>query len=203
MTESIESPLALPAARRRFLKPAAGARPDAGVEDKILKLERQSGSFKRLIAARVGRRFAEDVWQSALLQMTEHLQRGHEVANLYAYMRTVCVNCANKELGRQYRRSEVMVGGAAELDLQGAEDAELDDSGLRYSDVRDILAAALTPLEHQVYVLRHVFGMTSKDIGRHLDRSPAAVRQTLSRADGKLRDPEVLACFDHRLTYDA
>lgn len=195
MTESIENPLGLPRPRSPFARwGSAGG--GASVEDQIGKIADRGGFYKTIIFSKVGPRSTEDVWQNALLQMTQHLQAGNEVKNLHAYMKTVCVNAANAELRRRYLRSEVLVGDAYDVKIHDTEeDLVLDETGLRYSDVRTILAKELTALEHQVYLLRYGYEMTSTEIGEQLGCKASAVRQTLTRANNKLTTPSAQAFF--------
>lgn len=199
MTESIENPgsFSVPG-RRTFLGLWGPARTEApeSAEDKILWLQERAGHFRRIIYGCIAERYVADVWQTALLAMTEHLKRGNQVENLSAYMATVCRNCARDELERIRRRAELLIDDTEVLQDRGV---LLDDSGLDYEEVKKVLEEVLTPLEHKVYVLRHVYDLPSRQIGALLGSSAASVRQTIRRAHRKVNTPEVKARFIYRL----
>ncbi|EMY32930.1 ECF subfamily RNA polymerase sigma-24 subunit [Arthrobacter crystallopoietes BAB-32] len=130
---------------------------------------------------------AEDVLQEAWLRFADVPM--DEVREPRAYLLRTVTNLALNQIRTQQRRREEYIGpwlpepvGAVP---RTAAAAAPDDAAVLADDVSMamlIVLEQLTPLERAAYILSDVFGYQAPEIGRTLDRSPAAVRQLISRA---------------------
>lgn len=138
----------------------------------------------------------EDVLQEAWLSWAS-TSRG-DVANPRAYLIRTTVNESLRRLGRAHHRREAYVGPWLPEPLVDAE-PDTSDPAVRADEVSMALLVVLEtlgPLERAVFILRESFGYDYAEIGRILDRTPAAVRQLGHRAREHVRtrrprfDPE-------------
>lgn len=129
---------------------------------------------------------AEDVVQEAWLRFAEVPLE--EVREPRAYLLRTVTNLALNQLRTQQRRREEYVGPwlpEPVSSLPGAAAPAPDEAAVLADDVSLamlVVLEQLSPLERAAYILSEVFGYPAPDIARTLDRSPAAVRQLISRA---------------------
>lgn len=126
---------------------------------------------------------AEDVVQEAWLRWRNVDLEA--VDNLRAYLLTITSRLAINRLRQLKARRETYVGPwlpepvAADGRSDPAKEAELADE---VSMAMLVVLESLTPLERAAFVLTDVFAMPSSEVAQALSRSPAAVRQLVSRA---------------------
>jgi RNA polymerase sigma-70 factor (ECF subfamily) len=131
---------------------------------------------------------AEDAVQDAWLRWAEVDQ--HDVERPRAYLITIVTRQAINRVRQQQRRRESYIGPwlpepLPDLQVAGADTAvELADS---LSMAMLVILQTLSPAERAAFVLREVFGFGYDEIAGSLDRSPAAVRQLVSRARQHVR----------------
>jgi RNA polymerase sigma-70 factor (ECF subfamily) len=124
---------------------------------------------------------AEDVLQESWLRWAQADQ--DEVRDPRAYLVRVVTRQALNRLRTLQRQRETYVGTWLPEPLVTAPDV-LDDVELAESVSFAMLLVleTLTPLERAAFVLREVFGFEYDEIAAATDRTPAAVRQLVSRA---------------------
>src|SRR3954447_17794823 len=124
---------------------------------------------------------AEDVLQESWLRWSE--ARQDEVRDPRAYLVRIVTRQSLNRLRTLQRQRESYVGPWLPEPLVTApdvlEDVELAES---VSFAMLLVLETLTPLERAAFVLRDVFGFEYAEIAAATDRSPAAVRQLVSRA---------------------
>jgi RNA polymerase sigma-70 factor (TIGR02957 family) len=124
---------------------------------------------------------AEDVLQESWLRCAEVLQ--DEIRDPRAYLVRVVTRQSLNRLRTLQRQRETYIGTWLPEPLVTApdvlEDVELADS---VSIAMLLVLETLTPLERAAFVLREVFGFEYDEIAAAIDRTPAAVRQLVSRA---------------------
>jgi RNA polymerase sigma-70 factor, ECF subfamily len=130
---------------------------------------------------------ADDVLQDAWLRFSE--VRLDDVSQPRAYLLRTVTNLALNQLRTQQRRREDYVGPWLPEPVSALPDlsaqAAPDDAAVLADDVSLamlVVLEQLSPLERAAYILGEVFGYQAPEIGRTLDRSPAAVRQLMARA---------------------
>lgn len=128
---------------------------------------------------------AEDVLQESWLRWAARSQDGtrEEVRDPRAYLVRVVTHQALNRLRTLQRQRETYVGPWLPEPLVTAPDVldhvELAES---VSFAMLLVLETLSPLERAAFVLREVFGFEYDEIAATLDRTPAAVRQLVSRA---------------------
>jgi RNA polymerase sigma-70 factor (ECF subfamily) len=127
---------------------------------------------------------AEDVAQEAMLRIHRGAQEGVELTNPDAYATTVATRLALDAARTAHRRRETYVGTwlpepILSDDSDPAHRLEVDEA---VSLALLIVLQRLSPIERAVFLLRDTFGYAYSDIATILDRSEAACRQSLSRA---------------------
>lgn len=105
-----------------------------------------------------------------------------------AYLVRMVTNRSLNALRSRHRRREAYIGPWL---------PEPVDTGLRPDDAAAladdvtfallVLLEQLSPLERAAFVLREVFELPTDEVAESLERSPAAIRQLVSRARGHLR----------------
>ena len=132
---------------------------------------------------------AEDVLQEAWLRFSDVPQ--DHVREPRAFLLRTVTNLALNQIRAQQRRRENYVGPwlpEPVSSLPGAPTAIApDDAAVLADDVSLamlVVLEQLSPLERAAYILGEVFGYPAPEIARTLGRSPAAVRQLISRARG-------------------
>lgn len=140
------------------------------------------GAAYRILGSHVE---AEDIVQDAWIRWAGV---DHEpIEEPRAYLLTVTSRLALNRARDLSTRRESYVGPwlpepvASEPDprVDGAAAAQLADE---VSMAMLIVLESLSPLERAAFVLTEVFAMTAPEVGRALDRTPAAVRQLVHRA---------------------
>ncbi|MCB7137981.1 RNA polymerase sigma factor SigJ [Cellulosimicrobium marinum] len=129
---------------------------------------------------------AEDVVQDTWLRWDA--QDRSDVQDPRAYLVRVTTRLALDRLRVLKRRRETHVGPWLPDPLLTTPDAALQVK--REVDVSTALLVVLetlSPLERAVFVLREVFDVPADEVGRVLDRTPEAVRQTARRAREHVR----------------
>lgn len=128
---------------------------------------------------------AEDVLQESWLRWTARSQDGEqeEVRDPRAYLVRVVTRQSLNRLRTLQRQRETYVGPWLPEPLVTAPDVlehvELAES---VSFAMLLVLETLSPLERAAFVLREVFGFEYDEIATTLDRTPAAVRQLVSRS---------------------
>lgn len=150
---------------------------------------------------------AEDVLQDAWVAWSGFDRA--TVRSVDAYLVRLVAHRALNSLRAQQRRRETYVGPWLPEPVetaQGPEDAAALADSVTFALL--VLLEQLSPLERAAFVLREVFEVPAPEVGRTLGRSPAAVRQLvsrarahLSRAGGEARY-DVDAALHHRLAGD-
>ncbi|HSV41199.1 MAG TPA: RNA polymerase sigma-70 factor [Nocardioidaceae bacterium] len=124
---------------------------------------------------------AEDVVQETYLRWADVLH--DEVRDPRAYLVRIVTRQSLNRMRTLKRQRESYVGPWLPEPLvttaDVADDVELADS---VSFAMLVVLETLTPLERAVFVLREVFAFEYDEIAKATDRTPAAVRQLLSRA---------------------
>jgi RNA polymerase sigma-70 factor, ECF subfamily len=130
---------------------------------------------------------AEDVVQEAWLRFAEVSLE--EVREPRAYLLRTVTNLALNQIRTQQRRREEYVGPwlpEPVSSLPGTSAAPAPDEAAVLADdvslAMLVVLEQLSPLERAAYILGEVFGYPAPEIATTLDRSPAAVRQLMSRA---------------------
>jgi RNA polymerase sigma-70 factor (ECF subfamily) len=138
---------------------------------------------------------ADEVVQEALLRGYQKLPSFQFQAAFGSWIYRIAVNCAFNFVERRDR--EVMRSDARDLD--GEADRPQDQvPDLAAGPERLLLSRemaaqqefamhALTPLERTAFLLRHVEGQSTSEIGAALSMAPNAVKQAIFRAVQKLR----------------
>jgi RNA polymerase sigma-70 factor (ECF subfamily) len=128
---------------------------------------------------------AEDVLQESWLRWSARSQDGEqeEVRDPRAYLVRVVTRQSLNRLRTLQRQRETYVGPWLPEPLVTAPDVlehvELAES---VSFAMLLVLETLSPLERAAFVLREVFGFEYDEIATTLDRTPAAVRQLVSRS---------------------
>jgi RNA polymerase sigma-70 factor (ECF subfamily) len=128
---------------------------------------------------------AEDVLQESWLRWAARNEDGDqdEVRDPRAYLVRIVTRQSLNRLRTLQRQRESYVGTWLPEPLVTSpdvlEDVELADS---VSFAMLLVLETLTPLERAAFVLREVFGFEYDEIAAATDRTPAAVRQLVSRA---------------------
>ncbi len=130
---------------------------------------------------------AEDVVQEAWLRFAEVPLE--EVREPRAYLLRTVTNLALNQIRSQQRRREEYVGPWLPEPVSSLPDTAAapapDEAAVLADDVSLamlVVLEQLSPLERAAYILGEVFGYPAPEIANTLDRSPAAVRQLMSRA---------------------
>lgn len=149
---------------------------------------------------------AEDVVQEAWIRWST--VDPESIDDARAYLLTVTSRLALNRLRHLKARRESYVGPwlpepvATGPGVEGGAAAVLADE---VSMALLIVLESLSPLERAAFVLGEVFGMSSSEVARALDRSPAAVRQLVHRARSHVeaRQPRhVVGGPQHRAVVD-
>ena len=126
---------------------------------------------------------AEDVVQEAYLRMFRGLAGFREEARFETWMHRIVVNTALNDLRRRGRFGEVMDDEIS--------DAPAPDRVEQRAVERDALERGLAALplgQRTVIVLKDVYGLSCREIGRELEIEEGAVKVRLHRARKRLRE---------------
>ncbi|MFI8323462.1 RNA polymerase sigma factor [Streptomyces sp. NPDC085529] len=164
------------------------------------EVARSLDSYRRTVRSWVTPNHADDVLAKATEKFYKHLRRNGPVAeNPRSYFYKVCRNAAADHLTGIKKLAEDFVGDST-LSLvdpnQGLYVAATD--GMTLVEVSDqvrrglkVLEATFSPHELTTWLLREAYGLDATAIAEHTGSTAGAVRQTLRRARGKLKDPTV------------
>jgi RNA polymerase sigma-70 factor (ECF subfamily) len=132
---------------------------------------------------------AEDVVQETFLRVHRALHRFDGRASFATWVHRIATNAALDALRQGRSRQELAYDTLAEL--HPVVSAEPDpERRARSGDVRAALGeaiATLSPTERLAFVLRHLEGCSTAEIGERLGTGALAARQSVFRAVSKLR----------------
>ncbi|WP_369211114.1 RNA polymerase sigma factor [Streptomyces flavofungini] len=165
---------------------------DRSIDTVIEDLKGREKHFKRLIEKNIARQHADDVWQESLLRIYSRLADGEVIQNVDAYMATICKNTTTDTLRRLGRQAQALAGEEIEANEQMRSVVDFDH-GIGFEKIQKVLRAELTPHQHKVYILKHYYGLDSRQIADLVGAAgPGAVRQSIRAANRKLRTPAVM-----------
>ncbi len=167
-------------------------------------VRRQRHGMQRLASRFVGRPSdQEDVVQNALLAAWQHLPDFERRATFGSWMHRVTINSALMFLRRQHHLQETFVADLEEWTTSreyrpgsrahgtALHSAQPPDEALHLLELKALLTrliAQLPPRLREVFVLRHIEGQSTKEIGALLGLSDSAVKTRVHRACRALRD---------------
>ncbi|QKW21594.1 sigma-70 family RNA polymerase sigma factor [Kitasatospora sp. NA04385] len=132
---------------------------------------------------------AEDVVQETWLRLDRH---AGEVDNLGGWLTTVASRiCLNELRGRQRRREEELDTSVPDPVLAAPERGDPEAAALlgdRVGLALQVVLGTLGPAERLAFVLHDLFAVPLEDIAPLLEKSPAAVRQSVSRARRRVKE---------------
>jgi RNA polymerase sigma-70 factor, ECF subfamily len=149
------------------------------VAELFRRCEPRLGSYLAQVVA--DRTLAEDLLQDTFHDAFRARHRLNDVRNPDAWLFGIARNRALRAL-RGRRRLQNALRRLAQL---SREDPSADGELLH---VRDLLERHLSPEDRTLLVLRYLHGFSAEELAEIVGRSPAAVRQRLSRARTKLVD---------------
>ena len=128
---------------------------------------------------------AEDLVQSALLEVYRKWSRVSRAQNIDAYVRRVLVNTyldwTRRRSWRERPSAEATLPTSGHVAEPGADTTVLESSRMRE------LVTGLAPQARAVLVLRYYLDLDDATIASHLGVTPSTVRATASRALSTLR----------------
>ena len=198
VTQSVESSGSFPARRRGAIPDPRQAltlnreQTEADPAAEVLKrLADHRAYWYAVIRSKVPELYVEDAYGEACVRITENVAKHdpRRIVNIDAYIRRTCINCAIDQLRRKTAEAETLVKLGSMPETLVDDDAVIASE--RYLIVREVLADVLTERQHISYVLRHVFKLTSREIGERLEISHALARKDLSAAQKALDKEEV------------
>ena len=163
----------------------------AGDPAAIADLVRQHEAAVRLYAAKVAPRpdMAEDIAQKAFLEALKSMANFDPTRSFQFWMQGIVRNVARREWKRLAQQSGLERDGLAEYIEKLASSPEpVDDSAV--SDRLDALRACLEKLpgkSREVVKLRYAMEMSCRDVSARLGLTIAAVKMSLLRVRGALR----------------
>ncbi|MFC8721307.1 sigma-70 family RNA polymerase sigma factor [Kitasatospora sp. NPDC057198] len=132
---------------------------------------------------------AEDVVQETWLRLDRHAE---EVDNLGGWLTTVASRvCLNELRSRERRREEELDTAVPDPVLAAPERDDPEAAALlgdRVGLALQVVLGTLGPSERLAFVLHDLFAVPLEDIAPLLDKSPAAVRQSVSRARRRVKE---------------
>lgn len=135
------------------------------------------GAAYRILGSHVD---AEDVVQEAWLRWADV---DHDtIDNPRAYLITTTGRLALNLLRTRRRQREEYVGPWLPEPVASDDPARDAERADEVSMAMLVVLESLSPLERAAFVLTEVFGMSAPEVAAALDRTPAAVRQLVSRA---------------------
>jgi RNA polymerase sigma-70 factor, ECF subfamily len=128
---------------------------------------------------------AEDAVQEAWIRLSR--SDADEVENLGGWLTTVVGRVCLDQLRSRQSRGEVHLPDPVVSPADGVDPEQealiADSVGLALQ----VVLESLRPAERLVFVLHDMFGVPFEEIGRIVQRSPAAAKQLASRARGRVR----------------
>jgi RNA polymerase sigma-70 factor (ECF subfamily) len=116
-----------------------------------------------------------------------------EVANVDGWLTTITVHECLDQLRARTRRAELPLDDAAPVLASQASWVSPESDALLADGVDRALLVVLdrlSPAQRVAFVLHDVFALPFDDVGRLLDRSPAAAKKLASRARDRIRAPQ-------------
>jgi RNA polymerase sigma factor (sigma-70 family) len=149
-------------------------------------------------ALRVARRLvrssaeAEDLTQTAILNVLRHANNIEDSAHVKAYLLTAVRNLWRNQLRQRGRRRFV---GADAADHLASEDLGPEEQALNLLDaaLARVAFASLSRTSQQILSLRYIHGFGFVELAEQLGISPVAARQRAHRA----REELIGACIEH------
>lgn len=156
--------------------------------ERALRYDHEHARNLRALAYRMlgSRTEAEDIVQEAWLRWSQ-VDEG-SVHHAGAYLSRLVTNLCLDKLGSAAEKREQYVGVWLPEPLLNDETAWSPDPEVQAEFAQDVSVAfmlaleRLSPLERAAFLLHEVFDLDFEEIGRRLERSPAACRQLASRA---------------------
>lgn len=125
------------------------------------------------------RALAEDLLQETFHDAYRASRALPEIDNPRAWLFGIARNHALRALRRQRRFQRAL----ARLVLRNEEPAAIDSEA---ASILSLLESTLTPEDRALVLLRHVYAFDANELAEMTGRTPAAVRQRLSRARKRL-----------------
>jgi len=168
------------------MKMAVSEDPKRRVPEDIEKLFREHHGLILQTAFRItgDRMEAEDVLQLLFLRLL-HNQETIDLKSPAQYLRRASVNLALDQLRK--RKRQVPLEAAAELSANRSSDPGTQQASSELAERLRSVLAKLHPKAAEIFVLRHVEGLTNSEIARLLGTSWGTVAVTLHRAHRRLR----------------
>jgi RNA polymerase sigma-70 factor (ECF subfamily) len=160
--------------RNQVLGPQAAA---ASVEEWFSAYESELGKY--LVQFVRDRALAEDLLQETFHDAYRASRALPDIHNPRAWLFGIARNHALRALRRQRRLDRAI----ARLVLRNEPPAEI---GSEAASILNLLERTLAPEDRALVLLRHLHGFDASELAEMTGRSPAAVRQRLSRARNRL-----------------
>jgi RNA polymerase sigma-70 factor, ECF subfamily len=160
--------------RKPVLHPEAAA---ASVEEWFSAYESDLGKY--LVQFVRDRALAEDLLQETFHDAYRASRALPDIRNPRAWLYGIARNHALGALRRQRRLQRAL----ARLVLRNEQPAAIDSEA---ASILSLLEQTLTPEDRALVLLRHLHGFDASELAEMTGRSPAAVRQRLSRARTRL-----------------
>lgn len=175
MSTTIEGqPLPRSDRRKPVLHPEAAA---ASVEEWFSAYESELGKY--LVQFVRDRALAEDLLQETFHDAYRASRGVPDIRNPRAWLYGIARNHALRALRRQRRLDRAL----ARLVLRNEQPAAIDSEA---ASILNLLERTLAPEDRALVLLRHLHGFDANELAEMTGRSPAAVRQRLSRARSRL-----------------
>lgn len=175
MSTTIEGqPLPRSDRRKPVLHPEAAA---ASVEEWFSAYESELGKY--LVQFVRDRALAEDLLQETFHDAYRASRGVPDIRNPRAWLYGIARNHALRALRRQRRLDRAL----ARLVLRNEQPAAIDSEA---ASILNLLERTLAPEDRALVLLRHLHGFDANELAEMTGRSPAAVRQRLSRVRSRL-----------------
>lgn len=175
MSTTIEGqPLPRSDRRKPVLHPEAAA---ASVEEWFSAYESELGKY--LVQFVRDRALAEDLLQETFHDAYRASRGVPDIRNPRAWLYGIARNHALRALRRQRRLDRAL----ARLVLRNEQPAAIDSEA---ASILNLLERTLAPEDRALVLLRHLHGFDANELAEMTGRSPAGVRQRLSRARTRL-----------------
>ena len=163
------------------------------LDERALRYDREHARSLRALAYRMlgSRTEAEDIVQEAWLRWAQVDES--TVQHAGAYLSRLVTNLCLDKLGSAAAKREQYVGVWLPEPLLNEDAGWAPDPEVQAEFAQDVSVAfmlaleRLSPLERAAFLLHDVFDLDFDEIGRRLERSPAACRQLASRARNNVK----------------